>query len=89
MTGSIRQSLATLWSVWEDLPKEKDDLARYTDYNVETDYDVEIVEALKHEFTALHERCLQERHVRPSVTINGPVHSEILREAVRQGQERN
>lgn len=84
MTSSIRESLATLWSVWEDLPKDKDDLSHYTDY------DVEIVEALKHEFTALHERCMQERHVKPSVTITRPVHHEIMADAVKQGyRERN
>ena len=84
MTADIKHTMALLWSTWEDLPKTKTDLQGYGDN------ELEMLEALSDEAKTLRERCLEERGIRPGLTISGPVHEEILADAMRQaGRDRN
>jgi hypothetical protein len=84
VTADIKHTMALIWSTWKDLPKAKIDLQGYGDNELET------LEALSDEAKTLRERCLEERGIRPSLTISGPVHEEILADAARQaGRDRN
>jgi hypothetical protein len=84
VTADIKHTLAIIWSAWEDLPKAKNDLQGYGDN------ELEMLEALSDEAKILRERCLEERGIRPGLTISGPVHEEILVDAVRQAaRDRN
>ena len=69
MTADIKHTIALLWSTWEDLSKSKADLQEYSNN------ELEILEALSDEAKTLRERCLEERGVRPALTISGPVHA--------------
>jgi hypothetical protein len=53
MTVGIKHILALLWATWEDLPKNKTDLAGYGDN------ELEMLEALSDEAKTLRERCLK------------------------------
>jgi hypothetical protein len=82
MTSSIPHSLTALEDAFADLPK--DDLSAFDDSALER------VENLAHDLITLREKALEHRHIRPKLTIAGPVHPEVLRDAVRQGdRERN
>jgi hypothetical protein len=84
VTADIKHTMGLLWATWKDLPKQKADLAGY-DNN-----ELEMLEALSDEAKTLRERCLEERGIRPSLEISGPVHEDILAEAVKQaGRDRN
>ena len=84
MTAGIKHILALLWATWEDLPKNKTDLAGYGDN------ELEMLEALSDEAKTLRERCLEERGIRPGLKITGQVHEEIVMDAVRQaGRNKN
>ena len=84
MTADIKHTLALLWSTWEDLPKAKNDLQGYGDN------EPEMLEALSDEAKTLRERCLEERGIRPGLTISGPAHEEIIADAAKQaGRARN
>jgi hypothetical protein len=84
MTADIKHTLALLWATWEDLPKNKTDLAGYGDN------ELEMLEALSDEAKTLRERCLEERGIRPGLKITGQVHEEIVMDAVRQaGRNKN
>jgi hypothetical protein len=76
--------MVLLWSTWEDLPKAKTDLQGYGDN------ELEILEAVSDEAKTLREKILEERGIRPGLTISGPVHEEIIADAAKQaGRDRN
>jgi hypothetical protein len=84
MTADIKQTLALIRTLWRDLPKQKADLQRYGDS------ELEILEALSDEAKTLRERCLQAKGERPGIGISEQVHEEIIAEAAKQaGRDRN
>lgn len=84
MTADIKHTMALLWSNWEDLPKQKADLAGYGDN------EMEMLEALGDEAKTLRERCLEEKGIRPGIRISEQVHEEIIADAAKQaGRDTN
>lgn len=84
MTADIKHTLALLWSTWQDLPKQKADLAGYGDN------ELKVLEAPSDRAKTLRDRCLEERGMRPGLRISRQVHEEIVADAVRQAErERN